>query len=46
MWDKATVKMVFTSARDIKQGDELEVDYLPGMLGAGRAERLRGYGLP
>jgi len=33
-WDNATEKLVFTSLREIKEGVELEVHYLPGMFGA------------
>ncbi|TVY76033.1 hypothetical protein LSUE1_G007789 [Lachnellula suecica] len=44
-WDDATEKMVFTSERDIKVGEELVLDYVPGMVGLERVERLRGYGI-
>ena len=44
-WGNATEKMVFTSVRDIKEGDELEIDYYPGGVGAARTERLKDYGL-
>ncbi|CZR58324.1 uncharacterized protein PAC_08216 [Phialocephala subalpina] len=44
-WDNTTEKMVFSSVRDIEEGEESEVDYVPGGVGAARAERLRGYGL-
>jgi len=40
----ATEKMVFTSVRDIKEGDELEIDYyLVGWRSTD--ERLKDYGL-
>lgn len=42
-WDDGNRKMVFTSSRDVKKGEELVFDYLPGMVGRSRVERLRGY---
>ena len=45
-WDNTTEMAVFTSGRDITKGDELEVDYMPGLVGAARAKRKENYGIP
>jgi hypothetical protein len=37
--------MIFTSVRVIKEGDELEVDYIPSIFSVDRTERERNYGL-
>jgi SET domain len=44
-WDDKSEKVAFTSVRDIKEGDELEIDYGPKMFGVDKAERLRNYSL-
>ena len=44
-WNNTTEKLVFTSVRDIKEGEELEVDYVPHEIGVARAERLKAYGI-
>jgi hypothetical protein len=44
-WDDPTEQMIFTATRDIRKGNELELDYLPGMIGFERAQGLKRYGL-
>jgi hypothetical protein len=44
-WDDRSERMVFVSVRGIKKGEELEIDYVPNMVGVERTERLKNYGL-
>ncbi|KAL2072691.1 hypothetical protein VTL71DRAFT_12034 [Oculimacula yallundae] len=44
-WDDGTERMVFTSRVDIKEGDELVLDYAEGASDSVRAEHLKAYGI-
>ncbi|KAH9883471.1 hypothetical protein F4778DRAFT_766636 [Xylariomycetidae sp. FL2044] len=44
-WNATKEKEVFMASRDIKKGEELVHDYVPGLTGAARAERLKLYGI-
>jgi SET domain len=43
--DGKTERMIFTSVRTIKKGEELEVNYVGDVFGAEKAEKLKNYGL-
>jgi hypothetical protein len=44
-WDPIKEHMNVVSTRDIKQGEELEIDYLPDLTGSARVAKLELYGL-
>lgn len=45
-WDNKSDKLIFTASRDVKEGEELLVDYVPTMKGVEKAEHLKtAYGI-
>lgn len=46
IWDDGNNTMLFISTRDIKKGEELEVDYVQGVTGVARVAGKRRYGIP
>ena len=44
-WDDTTEEVLFTTLRDIKEGEEMEIDYAAGLAGQPRAEKLKIYGI-
>ncbi|EMR71853.1 putative set domain-containing protein [Eutypa lata UCREL1] len=44
-WDAEKEQEIFVSLRDIKKGEELVHDYVPGVQGRTRREKLKQYGI-